>query len=173
MNEKNYLEAIDKATAAHADAEQALAEVMDQETQLIQRVQSLEQRKTEIEKSIQKSQDDLVNSLVSGSVGIPPDLGRMQIEVAAINDAIEQFPKKLAEIREAGNRKTGAVMIAQKNLANAKFEFARFKYRVAMKDVWPLVEEVRKLAASTLQDHELIGLADPQSARFGILQVTQ
>lgn len=169
MNERNYQEAINKAAEAHAEAEQALADAMADEGKLIERVQALQVRKAEIELEIQKAHDSLVDALVSGSTDTPSDAARLHAELGAINDAIERFPQKLADVREVCNRRTGHVMTAAKNVATAKFELARFKYRAAMKDVWPLAQAVLDLSMNVVAPHELAGMADPKSHRFGIL----
>ena len=169
MNEKTYHEAISKAVETHAEAEQALAEAMAQEGKLIERVQALQLRKTEIESEIQKAHDSLVDALVAGSSDTPSEAARLHAELAAVNDAIDRFPQMLADVRDLCNRRTGQVMIAAKNVGSAKFELARFKYRAAMKDVWPLAQEVLDLSMNVVALHELAGMADPKSHRFGIL----
>ena len=169
MNEKTYQEAISNAVEAHAEAEQALADAMAQEGKLIERVQALQQLKVEIEAEILTAQGNLVDALVAGSLPVPTDAGRLHTELTAVNDAIDRFPQMLADVRSVCNRRTGQVMIAAKNVGSAKFELARFKYRAAMKDVWPLAQEVLDLSMNVVAPHELAGMADPKSHRFGIL----
>ena len=141
------------------------------ETQMTNAIQGHHTRKAALTKDLETQMDAQIAATEAVTGSPSHDISEVQIQLAAVDAAIANFPAKWEKQRQQVGFKANALAHAKGKLIEAQYDLTIYQYRAAMTSsgMFDVADNVRQYAAAHFGNLDLTGLPDSHHHKFGRL----